>query len=740
MWNEADGRFDATIEVPGVVEDVITSKYIVDPCIYGSVSPAPLMSVAAVECLRQQAWEEGKNHVSHPKTREEIDIFEEPVRVLDVVQTVYEAMKKISELETKLETDVESLIALEADKQILTLFIEQLEEDAKLSTAENIDARSRINALINKVEETSKHIDRLTRSVKETETQKDELQGRVNSMSEERERKALEFASVYSEQERIAQVKENNYKKQIQDLTSETALLKATMVDMAKEKSELSAKLVEANNEKQDLQVKVTELTQSVESRDSTIGTLNDRVQDIVYERSQLKAQAAIATSQVKTLSSEVEAKTKAVANMEQSLQETNDKYETDVNALAADKRILAQSVEQLEQKVKSSAVKNSEARSRIANLTNEGEERSKLIDKLTKSIEENKTEKSDLSTQLAEKMTTLEHAAKAMEGFKADLENEVSITAALKSQVGSLKKAKQELAEEVERQTEKAGYEQAAKAKAEALLEACTIKQNEVQSRLDQVNKDLKDAKETIQTSMETISELKSDRASLEAAKADVDTELVETRGKLDSLCAEKQSLSEDLEARRANEIALTDQLQNLQGSFGAARKEIDTLKASLVEMEPQRKELNATLATLSDDEGRLESQVVVLQSSKAKVDTKLAEAVDRLAALETDKQGPCDDILACQANEKAQKEKMRDTQTSPEATREEIDSLQINISEVEGTLTKPVEESEVSCEGPENDGSEETRDENAGGAIQDLKSQGGDDGSVSISEIVLQ
>lgn len=185
---------------------------------------------------------------------------------------------------------------------------------------------------------------------------------------------------------------------------------------------------------------------------------------------------------------------------------------------------------------------------------------------------------------------------------------------------------------------------------------------------------------------------------ASMKQSLQEMYAELVETRGKLESLCTEKQSLSEDLKVRRANEIALTDQLQNAQDALGAAYKEIDSLKASFIEMEPQRAELNAALATTS------------AQASKAKVDPK-------------------------PAIEEARKEDLRNAQASPEANREEIDSLRTNISEVEGTHTELVKESEASFEGSEYIGSAETCNEDAARMIQDPKSQDEDDGSVNSS-----
>jgi chromosome segregation ATPase len=615
--------------------------------------------------------------------------------------------QSLQELNDKYETDVESLAA---EKQILEQFVEQLEQDVKSSTDEIIDAHSRITDLKNEVEEKSKLVGTLTESVEETKTlletsenEKSDLSMQLaetktliaNATEEIQDLKADLENKVAINTELELQVvslisKDEANAKAMQKLSNELeeATKMATFEQAEKERvqSLLDACTVERN----EVQLRLDSVNKDLEQAKEAIRTSTETTEELESERDLLCANL---NSQITSLES-------AKAEVEAKLVETRG----DLESLCNEKQFLSEELEA--RRANEVALKD-----QLHDLTNEVEDKSAVVDKLTKSVEEinaslktSANAKLDLSMQLAESKTAVENATKKIQDLKADLENKVAINTELELQVVSLTskdeanaKAMQKLANELEEATKMATFEQAEKERVQSLLDACTVERNEVQLRLDSVNKDLEQAKEAIRTSTETTEELESERdllcanlnsqiTSLESAKAEVEAKLVETRGDLESLCNEKQFLSEELEAGRANEVALKDRLKDVHDSLSAALEEIDSLKASIVVLESQREDLNATFATFSADKASMESQVNALQSSKAEVDTKLAEAVDRLVALETEKQGLFDDILAHQANEEVQKEALRNMQALLEARQEEIDSLKSKISENEG------------------------------------------------------
>jgi hypothetical protein len=96
-------RFDSNVEAPHDAIDYVTKTWIVRPCIYGNCSPQPFSGLATVECLIARAREEGKTHVSHTTTREVIDVNTKPIKVPDLVQPLYEAMKQTADTKLELE-------------------------------------------------------------------------------------------------------------------------------------------------------------------------------------------------------------------------------------------------------------------------------------------------------------------------------------------------------------------------------------------------------------------------------------------------------------------------------------------------------------------------------------------------------------------------------------------------------------------------------------------------------------
>ena len=196
------GRFDSTIDTPSEATDAVTRVWVDGPCIYGDVTPAPFLGLATIDFLRARARAKGETHVDHPLTMEKIHVKTEPRRVVDIVQTVYEAKKETAD--TKLERDEATRQRDEA--------IREFEEVKR----ERDEARKALEKAISENNEARKQLDEARGQLYEERGQHNEALKRIIELESQQRKRALPFEKRSLSRQKLPRktpVNNNSHKK-----------------------------------------------------------------------------------------------------------------------------------------------------------------------------------------------------------------------------------------------------------------------------------------------------------------------------------------------------------------------------------------------------------------------------------------------------------------------------------------------------------------------------------------------